>query len=538
MTETSSTRFPSFRRRLHIATAALAAIIAALAAFAVYGAGEIDQAALRSRNAQTTLAAHITLSSSAYNLFKQMSDAALLNDLGESEHENRIIEIVHRDIRNARKTIAEEVKEAGAPADEVDELERLAAVEREIGSIIAAYYSLRVEWPTLTAVERRRSIAALLDTRIDLTFNRLISAAINEERQEAVDANARLTEVSAAIRGRSIAVALLSAPLIGFVLYYLNRDLLHSLRALSDGAEAYAKGELDHQIAPLGSAEFEGVRLRLARMASELGAGRETLRAANESLEKEVEKRTAELADAYSRLEEADEQRRSFFADVSHELRTPLTVIRGEAEVALRGSERRAVDYRGSLARIVEQAEQMGRLVEDLLFIARADAGEPRLEMRSVALDGLLCDSARSFEALAAARGLQISLEGRDDGAVVAGDRGRLAQVLGVLLDNAVRYSREGGEVRLSSHIDGAHAVIDVEDDGIGIAPADIDHVFERFYRADNAREQSGGAGLGLPVAKAIIEAHNGRIRLSASASGGVRASITLPVETKLRAIS
>lgn len=531
-------RAASFRVKLHVAVAVLTSVLFAAAAFAYFGAREVDRAALRSRNAQATLAAHVTLASSAYNLFKQMSDAALLNELAEAGWERRLLDVVRRDISGARALIANEIREFGAPEDETSELDRLEAVEREIDAIVIEYNRIQAAWASMSAAERRLATAALLDTRIDLTFNRLMSAAIEGERREVADADARLVEISLFIRRWSIAIAALALPLVALILHYLNSRLLQSLKALSDGADAYARGDLDHRIAPLGSAEFETIRRRLVHMASELSASRATLSAAKERLEQEVKTRTAELAEAYSRLEEADETRRSFFADVSHELRTPLTVIRGEAEVALRSGERRAADYRDSLARIVEQATQMGRLVEDLLFIARAEAGEPRLEMRSVALHGLLADAAGSFEALAAGRGVRITFEGRDDGAVVAGDRGRLRQVLAILIDNAVQYSREGGEVRLSSLIDGANALITVEDDGIGIAPDELDRVFERFYRAENAREQGGGAGLGLPVAKALIEAHKGHIRLSASPSGGVRATIALPVETKLRAIS
>jgi signal transduction histidine kinase len=319
----------------------------------------------------------------------------------------------------------------------------------------------------------------------------------------------------------------------------VNRTLLGSLRALSQGAEAYGRGDFNHEIAALQSAEFESIRHRLAIMASELAKARQSAEASRERLEREVAARTEDLAEANRRLEEAAEARRNFFADVSHELRTPLTVIRGEAEIALRGGERRAADYRDSLARIVEQSSMMGRMVEDLLFIARADAGEPRMEMRSVAVGTLLSDIAASFEALATAHEVRISRSCGDNGAVVLGDRDRLAQVLGVLIDNAIRYSRKGGEVRLSSSIDDDKAVISVVDDGIGISPDDFGRVFDRFYRGENAKDHSAaGVGLGLSVAKAIIEAHNGHIRLAPSSSGGVAASIALPIETKLRAIS
>lgn len=529
----------SFRLRLHQAVAALAAVIIAATAFAYFGALEIDRAALRSSNAQATLAAHITISNSAYNLFKQMSDAALLNELVEDDWEKRLIAIVRRDIANARRAIVAEVKELADREDETEELERLASIEAEIDSIVAEYDRIQAGWSSARPRESRRQIAALLDTRIDLTFNKMISAAIAEERREVETANARLAAASSAIRVGVIGIALVSGPIVFLVLAYVNRTLLGSLRALSQGAEAYGRGDFNHEIAALQSAEFESIRHRLAIMASELAKARQSAEASRERLEREVAARTEDLAEANRRLEEAAEARRNFFADVSHELRTPLTVIRGEAEIALRGGERRAADYRDSLARIVEQSSMMGRMVEDLLFIARADAGEPRMEMRSVAVGTLLSDIAASFEALATAHEVRISRSCGDNGAVVLGDRDRLAQVLGVLIDNAIRYSRKGGEVRLSSSIDDDKAVISVVDDGIGISPDDFGRVFDRFYRGENAKDHSAaGVGLGLSVAKAIIEAHNGHIRLAPSSSGGVAASIALPIETKLRAIS
>lgn len=139
----------SFRLRLHLAVAALSAILFAAAAFAFFGTREIDRAALRSRNSQATLAAHVTLSNSAYNLFKQMSDAALLNELVEADWEKRLSEIVHRDIRNARRLIAEEVGEVGAPDDESEELHRLSAIEREIDSIIMEFNSIQSQWSSM-----------------------------------------------------------------------------------------------------------------------------------------------------------------------------------------------------------------------------------------------------------------------------------------------------------------------------------------------------------------------------------------------------
>jgi signal transduction histidine kinase len=528
---------PSFRLRLHLAVAALACVIIAAVSFAFFGASEVDRAALRSQSAQAVLSAHIMISSDALRLFKQMADSALLHEAPNTAKEDALIAALRSDFSVTRDLILNEAANFGRRENEADELDRLASLELEFSSILAAYRAVRDPADAASHDRQHQAFTRLTD-RIDTRFNTLIQEAIAEEKREVMEADARLRAASRAIRTIAVCIASFSALLITLTLIYLNGSLLTSVRALNAGAEAYSRGDFDFRIPRLKADEFESIRQRFVHMAAEISANREAMRTSNTRLEKEVAERTAALADANKRLEAGDEARRGFFADISHELRTPLTVIRGEAEIALRGGEKDAATYRESLTRIVQYTGETTRLVDDLLFMARADAGEPRLELRSVALSALVDESVRSFEPVAAARPVRVVFDGREDGVVVSGDRGRLRQVIGVVLDNAIRYSRAGGEVRVALASEDGRAVIAVEDDGIGLSEADREHVFARFYRAENARAHSGGSGLGLPVAKAIIEAHKGHIRLAASASGGVRAEIVLPADVKLRAIS
>lgn len=528
---------PSFRLRLHLAVAALACVIVAAVTFAFFGAREVDRSALRSQNAQAVLAAHIMLSSDALQLFKQMSDSALLHERPDIAKEDALIATLRADFGATRELILKEAANFGQRENEGEELDRLTALETEFSSILAAYQGAR-DPADEAAYERQHQVFASLTDRIDARFNALIQEAIAEEKREVADSEARLRAASRVIRTVAICIASFSALLIALALIYLNGFLLSSVRALTAGAEAYSRGDFDFRIPRLKADEFESIRQRFVHMASEISASREAMRTANVRLEGEVADRTAALAEANRRLEASDEARRGFFADISHELRTPLTVIRGEAEIALRGGGKEAAAYRESLARIVQYTGETTRLVDDLLFMARADAGEPRLELRSVALSALVDEAVRSFEPIAAARAVRLVFDGREDGVVVSGDRGRLRQVLGVVLDNAIRYSRAGGEVRVALTTRDGRALIAVEDDGIGLTETERERIFERFYRGENARTHSGGSGLGLPVAKAIMEAHYGHIRLTPSVSGGVRAEIELPADVKLRAIS
>jgi signal transduction histidine kinase len=224
---------------------------------------------------------------------------------------------------------------------------------------------------------------------------------------------------------------------------------------------------------------------------------------------------------------------RRFMADAAHELRTPVTVLRTSAEVALQ-QPRDAAAYVGALQRIEAESGRLGRLVEDLLTLARADAGERPIARARIYLDDVTLDAVSAARALADAKGVALSVDEFDE-AAVDGDPTLLRQLVMILLDNAVKFTPRGGHVRV--RVGGPTPTVVVEDDGVGIPAEQLPHVFERFWRGDPARHRaddgdgqgSDGAGLGLAIARWIADAHGGDIRLERAASGGTLARVELP---------
>lgn len=229
-----------------------------------------------------------------------------------------------------------------------------------------------------------------------------------------------------------------------------------------------------------------------------------------------------------SRLDQSFESMRRFVADASHELRTPISVIRGEADVAL-AHDRDPAEYRESLAIVLDESRRLSRLVDDLLNLARADAGHVKLQVHEFYINDLLAECCRSVQALASARRIKLECQASDD-LPFRGDEELLRRLVVNLLDNAIRYTPGGGEVRASLHANGSSVRVEVSDTGAGIPPEAATHVFERFYRADQARSrQDGGFGLGLAIVKWIAESHKGAVDLASQPGRGSTFTVTLP---------
>ena len=245
------------------------------------------------------------------------------------------------------------------------------------------------------------------------------------------------------------------------------------------------------------------------------------------------EDEVARLARAFNelldKLESAHGTQQRFLADASHELRTPLTVLRGEIEVALR-RERPAEEYREVLESSREEIERLARLTENLLSLARSDAGEALVTRETVdlaALCGRVCESAG-----AAAEGKRIRLAvDAPEPVFVNGDACALERVCLNLVENAIRYSPAGESVMLSAVVEKGEAVLCVSDTGPGIGAEHLPHLFERFYRVDKARSREhGGAGLGLAIVEALVKAHGGSVAVSSAVGHGTTFTIRLPM--------
>jgi signal transduction histidine kinase len=316
------------------------------------------------------------------------------------------------------------------------------------------------------------------------------------------------------------------------------RRITRPLRGITAAAQALAAGQLDVQAS--------GARVReLDDLASAFNA----------------------MARA---LAQADRQRRQMTADIAHELRTPLTIIKGRLE-GLQDEVYSATP--DEIERLLGETALLERLIEDLRLLALAEAGQLPLYPEALDARDLLRGAANAFEGQAAAQGVALRVEASDDLAQVEADPQRMAQVLANLVTNALRYTPSGGEIRLSATVDdrpattdlagdketkrhtelttitplvspssrllGAKPPIDgrrssvvfrISDTGQGIAPEDLPHIFDRFYRADRARARgSGGAGLGLAIARQIVVAHGGTIWAESEPGQGTTISIALP---------
>ena len=241
-------------------------------------------------------------------------------------------------------------------------------------------------------------------------------------------------------------------------------------------------------------------------------------------LEATVAERTAALSRANARLARVDAERRRFFADVGHELRTPLTVILGEAELGARHED---AGLRASFATIRGRALRLGRRIEDLLRVARSESGQLELERAPVDLAAVAAAALADAAPLLAWAGVAADADGLPPIAVT-GDGEWLRQVLGGMLENAAKYAGRGATVRIAGSDASGAAVVTVRDDGPGLGPAEAEVVFDRFARGEGAA--APGFGVGLALARWVVEAHGGSLRAEAPGEGGLRLVMCLPL--------
>jgi heavy metal sensor kinase len=244
----------------------------------------------------------------------------------------------------------------------------------------------------------------------------------------------------------------------------------------------------------------------------------------------ELEQLSIALNRMIARLDDAFQNSKRFVADASHDLRTPLTILRGELE-SMVDDPHLADELRERLASLLEEAIHLSKIVEQLFTLTQLDSGEQRKEWTRFDLAELVHTTADQMSLLAEDKRISLSCEASEP-AYVQGDRSRIKQVIVNLLDNAIKYTPAMGKVRINVHGLNGHAVLEVEDNGIGIPPDALPHVFERFYRVDKARSADAeSAGLGLSIVKAICAAHGAEVEATSVPKAGSRFVVKLPLQ-------
>ncbi len=291
---------------------------------------------------------------------------------------------------------------------------------------------------------------------------------------------------------------LLSAGLAGGLALLLGAALAGTIgrpvRELTAGTKALAAGELGHQVPVRTSDEIGQLAHSFNRMSADLA--------------------------------HSNQLRKQMTADIAHDLRTPLSVILGYAEALQDEKLPGTPEIYGAMHR---QAQHLNRLIDDLRTLSLADAGQLSLQRRAVLPGDLLDHTALAYLPQAEERNVGLSVAAEGVPAVWV-DPDRLVQVLGNLVGNALRHTPGGGHIELAAGQSGGRVLLSVTDSGPGIPPEDLPHIFERFYRGDKARVDDGASGLGLAIARSLVEAHGGQIAAENVAAGGARFTISLPV--------
>ena len=523
-----------FRFRLAVVIVVSFGFVLFLGIALYWSSNQVARYFQRSQTAYEAFDRYERLSQEAYRHFKQRMDrlitASPTAETGVESSKQRLYEAM----QELRNTAVKASDTGGHTEDWPDKPAELERVAHFTAFLDASEYRfdeverLRQQGKLEMAMQ---ALSKFSEEEIDGKFQPLIDAAINAEREKAGKAKRELEDLVNQSHWIAILASLTAAMFSLTSGVLLLRGVRKPVEALMKGTGEIASGNLDYRIALDTRDEFAYLASHFNQMAQELELQQDKLREGRAVLEKRVAERTFELHQLNEELKRMDSARREFLADISHELRTPITVIRGEAEVTLRGQERDAEEYKDALQRIVELAMQLGKYVNDLLFLARTETANLQFEWDSLDLTELVVGTVENFQVMAEENSISVSLDGPAEPVWVRGDKQRLRQVLFILGDNACRYSNPGGHIAVTLRVDEKEASFSLTDQGIGIPDQDLGRIFDRHFRSQNAlRSRDDGTGLGLPMAKSIVKAHGGRITVTSIENSGSTFAVTLPL--------
>jgi two-component system, OmpR family, sensor kinase len=508
--------------RLSVLLSILAAILLAgalssvgLTYWAINRTGELER---RAGLAHASYDQYQDLNKNIYHLFKEHADELLIGNLDRSVTEKLILDKIAANVASIREIIGREIEIEGE--EEIGELHELSTLNAEILRILE-HYGGHLGKDGIPASTSHRELVQLLDVDIDQTLSALIEEALDHEKVEVDAALLEATEFRTWIEkvANVIVGVMVVAMIVVAMIYYRKVSL--PLRDLVRGAKAYRSGDYEVQIPIAGAAEFRQLSGTMSEMAAEIGRRERTLRDDARVLEAQVSERTAELQIILARFEQVEASRRQMMADVSHELRTPLTIIQGEADIALRNGAPKPDVAVETFSRIRDAARHSNRIVDDLLLVAREEAGQLRLDLRNIDLDSALADAAEMAQSRVEVQRLGMS-------AIARVDPVRLRQCILAVINNAGRYGGRSIQAWVEREGDGYE--IHIEDDGPGMSDAEKAQAFERFFRGSGAQSIGvEGTGLGLPIVRSIMNAHGGSVELRDRDGGGLKVVLRFP---------
>ena len=485
-------------------------------ALSVWGGNRLSSLYQRSDHAHRSYQGYLSLSSYTYQLFKQLGDSLLLRERVMGQHERELLFHIKSELVSIDRLLQSQHVSGAAALEE-------AHIAREMAGLIE---TMAVDYQSVVRAINRspkgnvwRQSARALDKRLDEQFEPLLAAALAKSKTRAKLAAAEESALTTRFQRLTLYFTLIFVVASAALVYWVQREIRLPLQRLLAGAEALEAGHIDHRVSTQsGGSEFTAVAGAFNQMASTIDQRQRGLNEVKSHLELAVEERTAALQQALQQVTDLDETRRQLLADVSHELRTPLTIVRGEADLALRGREKSAENYRESLRVTKDAAEHMTRLVEDLLFVAKAESKQVTLQCETYNLVAQIQQLLPQLYHLGSSSidSEAFNFNHDKDECWVSADADRIRQVVLILVENAFRYGDAPWGIELVSRLDSV--VFCVRNRGKVLTDRQMALLFERFYRgSDSAVHYKKGTGLGLPVARAIVHAHGSELCVESS---------------------
>lgn len=524
------------RNKLLVSHGALAVCVAVICAFMLVALETTDRNRRRMADSYESLRQLNELSSDSNRMAEQISELLSIG-LSNRREVTEVSRTLLARLEGVRDQLREDIATAASDRARQRDAEMLEWIEvildrtvrlADIGARMADLVADgRIE-------EARRIYVVQVEDGLDDEISDLLRSATAADEARVLDAIDRWDRQTELLRALAISTVVLGTGLAVGAALVMDRLVSRPIEALARAVDDLGQGRVTRPRQAPGGDELGRLATRFDQMALAIARQQGDLRAARDSLMVQVAERTASLSQRTSQLEAANarltrlnDTRTQFFADVSHELRTPLTAIRGQAEVALRQPQATVADLRQTLSQITRRSGQMGRLVDDLLFLARSEAGAIAFAFRDTMMQEVLAEVMMDAALLTRQRDVTISITQPSEPIVLRADPDRLRQAIVIVLDNAISHAPDRTAVTLELAEAGGLIRLAVSDRGPGFTADEAARVFERFYRG-HSRGARGGAGLGLPIARWLLEQHGGAIAI-ARTEPGARVEITLP---------